>query len=230
MARLARLYVPGLPQLVAQRGNGKQPIFIEDADRKAFLGWLRDAAREHGVAVHAYVLMPDHFHLLGTPTHERSISRMLQSVGRRYVAYFNQRVGRTGTLWEGRYRSTVLDPDRYLLPVMRHVELNPVRAALTTDPTHYPWSSCAHHVGINSEPWLTDHPAYWGLANTPFDRQAAYRHLLEEAPSPGEIEAIRAAARKGWILGDEAFAARIEGSVSRRPLAAARGRPRKSAS
>lgn len=228
MARLARLYVPGLPQLIGQRGNNGQSIFLDDADRSAFLTWLRDAAREHGVAVHAYVLMPDHFHLAATPAEAHSISRMLQSVGRRYVAYFNHRTGRAGTLWEGRYRSTVLDPERHLLAVMRYIELNPVRAGLVAEPARYVWSSCAHHVGMRAEPWLTDHSVYWALANTPFDRQAAYRQRLEEAPSAAELDLIRTTARKGWLLGDESFAARVDAAASRRSMPAPRGRPKRS--
>ena len=227
MARLARLYVPGLPQLVVQSGNNRQTIFHDAADYRAFMGWLRDAVREQGVALHAYALLPEHFHLLATPADERAIGRALQSVGRRYVAYFNQRYARSGTLWEGRYRSTVLDPDRYLIAAMRYVELGPVQAGLCTDPARYPWSSCAHHVGISQDLIVTDHSVYWALANMPFDRQALYRQALEEGLAADEEERLRAATQKGWMLGDAEFVERHAGAASRRPSIATRGRPRK---
>lgn len=230
MARLARLYVPGLPQLVVQRGNNRQTIFHDAADYRAFLGWLRDAVREQGIALHAYALLPDHFHLLATPPDERAIGRALQSVGRRYVAYFNQRYARSGTLWEGRYRSTVLDPERYLIAAMRYLELSPVRAGLSAEPARYLWSSCAHHVGITQDLMVTDHPLYWALANMPFDRQALYRQALEEGPAAGECERIREATHKGWMLGDADFAGRHAATASRRPVIATRGRPRKALS
>lgn len=226
MARLARLHVPGLPQLLVQRGSDRQTIFVDDADRDVFLRWLRDAAREQGVAIHAYVLMPDHFHLLATPSGERSVGRMLQSIGRRYVAHFNRRVGRSGTLWAGRYRSTVIDPDSYLVMAMRYIESNPVRANLVADPAGYHWSSCAHHVGIRPDPIVTDHPQYWALANTPFERQAAYRQLLDEPLAPSELAAIRASTHKGWMLAEPKAIARYVAEASRRPSLGVRGRPR----
>lgn len=225
MARLARLHVPGLPQLLVQRGNNRQSIFHDDADRRLFLGWLRDAAREHGVAIHAYVLMPDHFHLLATPPVEGAMGRMLQSLGRRYVAHFNRKSGRAGTLWEGRYRATVVDPERYLLAAMRYVETNPVRAGLAVEPMSYPWSSCAHHVGVHPDPLVSDHPVYWALANTPFERQAAYRQLLDEPMSAHALTTVRAAVHKGWMLADDAVAAHHAALATRRPRAARRGRP-----
>ncbi len=228
MARLARLYVPGMPQLVVQRGINRQVLFNDPADFQAFRLWLRDAAREHGVALHAYVLMPDHFHLLATPPDERATGRMLQSVGRRYVAYFNRRNVRTGTLWEGRYRSTVVDPARYLIAVMRYLELNPVRAGLAAEAAKYPWSSCAHHVGIAPDLLITDHAVYWALGNTPFERQAQYRQALDEPLVAPVLARIRAAGHKGWMLGDQDFIAAQAPNASRRPAIAARGRPARS--
>lgn len=229
MARLPRLYVPGLPHHVIQRGNNKTRIVIDDDDTHFLLSTLREAAREHALAIHAYVVMPDHFHLVATPADEGALSRTLQALGRRYVSRFNRRHGRTGTLWEGRFRSTVFDPDRYLLACSRYVETNPVRAGLVGDVAQWPFSSYAHHVGATQDPLVSDHAAYWALANTPFDRQAAYRALFDEPPDGRMLEALRSATQRGWLLGDDAFVARTHAASNRRVLPARRGRkPRES--
>lgn len=225
MARLARLYVPGMPQLLVQRGNNKQRIYSDDGERLFFLECLRDAIREYGVVMHAYVLMPDHFHLVATPSNDTGMGRALQSLGRRYVGWFNQKHGRTGTLWEGRYRSTVIDPDRYLLGVHVYVECNPVRAAMVEDAAAYRWSSAAHHLGLRSDPLITDHAAYWALGNTPFERQASYKSLLERVAMADELERIRAAMNKGWLLTDGTRDPSWLMDANRRPTSKARGRP-----
>lgn len=167
MARLPRLVVPGQPHHVIQRGNDRQPIFHDEQDYSAFLKWLREAAKIFKIAIHAYVLMPNHIHLLVTPADTVGLGKLMQWVGRYYVPYFNQRYSRVGTLWQGRYRATVIDSEKYFLTCSRYIELNPLRAGMVERPDQYVWSSYVHHAGIKSDPYITDHPLYWALGNTP---------------------------------------------------------------
>ncbi len=228
MARLARLVVPNYPHHLLQRGNDRQLVFRDEEDHGVFLKYLRDAARRFKVAVHAYVLMPNHFHLLATPVDETGLSRMMQWVGRYYVPYFNQKYQRSGTLWQGRYRTTLVDPDQYLLACSRYIELNPVRAELVAAAEHYPWSSCMHHVGIKADSLVTDHAVYWALGNTPFQREAAYRDSLSQPLKMEELDQIRAATNKGWVLGGERFKQSIAKLTARRLEPGKKGRPKKS--
>ena len=147
MARLPRLTVPGYPHHIIQRGNNRQPIFAANADYEALLAMIEEYAGKAGIAIHAYVLMSNHFHLLATPETASGIPQMMQDVGRQYVRYFNQRQGRTGTLWEGRYRSTLIQAERYLLACMAYIDLNPVRAGIALAHGDYPWSSHGHYTG-----------------------------------------------------------------------------------
>ena len=224
MARLPRLTIAGLPHHVIQRGNDRRAIFVDEADRERYLVTLRDIAGAARLAVHAYVLMPNHVHLLATPQAAGDVGRVVQALGRRYVRWFNDRHARTGALFEGRYRSTVVEADRYLLACMRYVELNPVRAGLAAQPGEFQWSSHRHHIGIAVDPLITDHPVYWALGNTPFERQAAYLHLFEQNSSEAELATIRRSANGGWLLGSADAAARL--APARRQLARRPGRPR----
>lgn len=225
MARLPRLTIAGFPHHVIQRGNDRRAIFVDDADRERYLAVLREVATAAGLAVHAYVLMPNHVHLLVTPQAAGDVGRVVQALGRRYVRWFNDRHRRTGALFEGRYRSTVVEADRYLLACMRYIELNPVRAALTDRPAEFRWSSHRHHVGTGVDPMITDHPVYWALGNTPFERQAAYVRLFDHGSSGEELTAIRQSTHGGWFLGSAAAVAHSAGS--RRPNALSPGRPRR---
>jgi len=228
MARLPRLYLPGLPQLALLNGHDGDVVFRDAADYRLFLDALREAARSNGFALHAYVLMPDHLHLLGTGNAPDSLARTLQSVGRRYVAAFNARHGRRGTLWNGRFRSTVLAPDEFLLPAMRYLETHPFRAGLVASDADWPWSSLPHHLGLGADPALSDHLEYWKLGNTPFERQAAYRAYLDDgATAAAEFDAIRAATRGGWLLASPNFAGTAGNQANRRLVPAKPGRPRK---
>jgi putative transposase len=224
MSRLPRLHVSGLPLLILQRGNNGSSIFVDEADFQQYRDILRNAAREAGLPVHAYVLMPDHVHLLITPTEEGAAGALMQRLGRRYVRYFNDRHARSGTLWEGRYRSTVIEPARYLLACYRYIERNPVRAGLVSEAAHYTWSSCRHHLGLASDPLLTDHACYWALGNTPFERQAAYGAMLDAGEPPAELAAIRYAAHAGWMLGQ---AGQPDAEANRRTAPLPKGRPRR---
>jgi putative transposase len=227
MARLNRLAVGGCVHHVLQRGIDRRPIFRDAADFLRMQEDLAELCRAGGLAVHAYVLMPDHFHLLVSPSQAEGLSRTMQALGRRYVRWFNQRHGRAGTLWEGRFRSTIIEPERYLLDCMRYIELNPLRAALVADAATYPWSSLAHHLGLAADPLVTDHPRYWSLGNTPFDRQAAYARLCAEPLDGAVLASVRDSTHRGWPLGDAAFiealARRTERRLVRKPV----GRPRR---
>lgn len=225
MARLPRLSVEGYPHHVIQRGNDRRAIFVDDADREKYLGALREVATAHQLSVHAYVLMPNHVHLLLTPSDERAISTAIQALGRRYVRWFNDRHARTGGLFEGRYRSAVVEADRYLMACMRYLELNPVRAALVSAPEMFEWSSYRHHAGLAADSIISDHILYWQLGNTPFDRQQRYRQLFEQAPDVGEIDLIRRSTHGGWALGTRDFAQRLLRNSARRPDRRSAGRP-----
>ena len=227
MARLPRLYVAGCPQHVIQRGNARRPVFLDDADRAAYLGWLGDVARDYRLALLAYVLMDDHVHLLAIPPAEGVLGRAMQSLGRRYVRYFNDRHSKSGTLWEGRYRATIVDSEHYLLGCMRYIDLNPVRTGVVREPAAFAWSSYPHHAGAQINPILTDPPAYWALGNTPFARHEAWRQFCAEGVGASEAQVISDATNKGWALGSDDFKAAIADSASRRPAPSPkRGRPR----
>jgi putative transposase len=225
MARLPRLTLPGHPHHVIQRGNNRQAIFIDPADYENFLALLEEQARKSGVAVHAYVLMGNHFHLLATPETEQGIPQLMQAVGRRYVRYFNQRHARSGTLWEGRYRSTLIHAERYLLPCMVYMDLNPVRAGVVVDAAQYRWSSHAHYVGTGHDRLVSPHSLYWALGNTPFSREAAYAELVRSGVSAADQQALTDAALRGWALGPPDYLADLQKRTSRRLTKARAGRP-----
>lgn len=227
MARLRRLSAPGHPHHLIQRGNNRQAIFADAADCERYLDILSELATTHHVAVHAYVLMPNHVHLLVTPAEDGALSTLMQSLGRRYVAWFNKRYQRTGTLWEGRYRSSIIESERYLFACSRYIELNPVRAGLVTEPADYRWSTYGHHVGLRPTPWIREHPLIWSLGNTPFERQAAYRQLFDQPGAGTETEALRTAIQGGWAVGSPQFATALGGDVGRRATRGRAGRPRK---
>ena len=225
MARLPRLVVPHQPHHMIQRGHDHQTIFRDTDDHVVFLERLKEGAKRFKVAIHAYVLMPDHVHLLATPSDSEGLARMMQWIGRYYVPYFNQKYQRSGTLWQGRYKATVLDAEAYLLLCSRYIELNPVRSGQVAAPADYPWSSYQHHIGAKPDGLITDHTVYWALGNTPFDREIAYKEMTEQMLDPTQIKAITDATLKGWALGADEFKTGLEKSVSRRVSPAKRGRP-----
>jgi putative transposase len=225
MARLPRLTVPGHPHHIIQRGNNRQPIFAADADYRRLLEFLEEHSREARVAVHAYVLMSNHFHLLATPETEDGIPHMMQAVGRRYVRYFNDRQQRTGTLWEGRYRSTLIQAQRYLLACMVYIDLNPVRAGMVDSVDRYPWSSHAHYVSGRTDRLITPHPIWWELGNTPFAREAAYRELVQAGLASTQERALTESTLRGWALGEADYVADLQRRTERRVSKAKAGRP-----
>ena len=225
MARLPRLTLAGYPHHIIQRGNNRQMIFADAQDFEAMLALLADNAQKFAVAVHAYVLMDNHFQLLATPATAEALPLMMQAVGRSYVRYFNQRHGRTGTLWEGRYRSTLIETERYLLACMVYIDLNPERAAMVAQPAAWPWSSHAHYLGQRSDKLVTPHALYWALGNTPFAREAAYAALVQAGIGSAEQAALTDAALRGWALGDANFVAELQKKSPRRVAKARPGRP-----
>ena len=225
MARLSRLTLPGHPHHVIQRGNNRQAIFATPADYQLMLDLLEENARKFGVAVHAYVLMDNHFHLLATPQTADGLPQMMQAVGRRYVRHFNDRQQRSGTLWEGRYKSTLIQTERYLLACMVYIDLNPVRAGMVAQARDYPWSSHAHYIGLRTDKLLTPHPLVWALGNTPFAREAAYADLVQAGVSAAQQQALTDSALRGWALGEPDFVRNLQKMTQRRVSKSTPGRP-----
>jgi putative transposase len=225
MARLPRLTLPGYPHHVIQRGNNRQPIFASATDRETMLALLAENASKFRVAIHAYVLMDNHFHLLVTPETADGLPLMMQAVGRRYVRYFNDLQGRTGTLWEGRYKSTLIQSERYLLACMAYIDLNPVRAGLVAEPKDYPWSSHRHYMGLHRDRLVTPHPLVWQLGNTPFAREVAYAEMVRAGLTAQQQAALTRSALSGWALGDADFVADLQKRTERRLCPAQPGRP-----
>ena len=227
MARLPRLALAGRLHLVVQGGRAGRPIFVDDEDRRRFKAAMLDSSRECGVALHAYALMDDEVLLLATPGESAALARFMQALGRRYVRAFNGRHAQTGALWDGRYRTTVVDPASHLQTCIRLIEQAPVRRGLSSHTNDWPWSSAMHHAGRRIDALVTEHPTYWQLGNTPFEREA--RHGREAAVLLGEVEArdLLSAARHGWPLGSEQFLLSLAASTDRPLRPRRRGRPRR---
>ena len=226
MARLARLSVAGYPHHVIQRGNNRQAIFLDEPDYEHMLQLLREASARHRVGLHAWVLLPGQLQLLATPPETDSLPRMMQDVGRAYVRAFNNRHRRSGTLWEGRYRNTVVDPDR-LLQAMACLDSLPVREHLAPAPAAYAWSSSAHYTGERSERMVTPPAQSWQLGNTPFAREGAYRALLESHDTLADCARFQEAALGGWVWGSDDFVLHLQQSTGRRLQKTQAGRPPK---
>ncbi len=211
---------------MVQRGNNRQPIFFADADYRAYRGWLAEAAGRYGCALHAYVLMTNHVHLLVTPENRASVGRMMQHVGRRYVPYVNRAHGRSGTLWEGRFKGAPIDGEAYLLACSRYIELNPVRAGMVARPADYRWSSYRANALGEADPLLSPHPVYLALAGEPAARRRAYRALFRGQADGRQLDGIRSALQTGTPHGDARFRARIERRLDAKVGHDRRGRPR----
>jgi putative transposase len=225
VARQPRLSVAGELHHVLLRGHSGQPVFADDADRAAFIELLREPAARQGVAIHAYALLANEVHLLTTPAAAESLARLMQSIGRRYVALFNRRHARRGTLWDGRFRTSLLDSQTLLLPAMLHVEALPARAGLMASAQDWPWSSAAHHTGRRRDPLITEHALYWRLGNTPFEREHAHTVSLYESLQGAEDMRFGLAVAKGLALGPAGFVHRMAESLGRPLASRARGRP-----
>ncbi|WP_425353608.1 transposase [Rhodoferax aquaticus] len=202
-------------------------MFRSDVDYALFLSLLREHAQKFKVAVHAFLLMPDHFQLLLTPSAEGALSSMMQAIGRTYVRVYNNSYGRSGTLWEGRYRSTVLQPETHLLPTMVRMDAYPALVGLGDEASPYPWSSQAHYLGFANISWLTSHPTVWALGNTPFAREARYAELSQSAVSTSQGLDLMDTAKHGWAVGDQEFVASLQKKTDRRLQKLSPGRPTK---
>jgi len=223
MARLPRLCYPGIPLHIIQRGTNRQACFASEEDFAAYASWLDEYSRKCLVAVHAWVFMTNHVHLLVTPQTGDGVSRMMQMIGRHYVRYFNYCYKRSGTLWEGRFKSCVVEADRYLLVCQRYIELNPVRASMVALPADYTWSSYqANGMGRNVKFW-TPHPAYQELGKNKASRISAYRSLFKAYLDEEEINHIRHASNKCMALGSDKFKEEVEQLTGRRVTSLKRG-------
>ena len=226
MARLLRICPPGIPQHVIQRGNNRQVCFAADEDFAAYAHWLHESSGKFGVAIHAWVFMTNHVHLLVTPQEEAAISRMMQWVGRQYVRYFNRAHQRSGTLWEGRFKSCVVDAETYLLACQRYIELNPVRANMVTDPAHYRWSSYQSNGLGKTSKLCKPHDVYLRLGRAQRERLVCYRALFTGHLDDAVLGDIRAATQKGLALGSDRFKKQVAALTGRRVTPRKRG-PRK---
>ena len=205
MPRRRRFCPAGIPVHVIQRGNNRQVLFTSDKDIAAYANWLKVGAIKFDISVHAWVFMTNHVHLLVTPLQNGAVSRFMQYLGRLYVRYFNYSNARTGTLFEGRFRSSLVQEDKYLLACLRYIELNPVRAGMVGDPGDYLWSSYrTHSLGTQAQLW-TPHAAYLSLGNNALARQKAYRELISELLEQEVMAKIRHCVNKGLVLGSEKF-------------------------
>lgn len=227
MPRKPRFFLPGVPVHVIQRGNNRQAVFFGDEDYRAYLKWLGAAASDSGCAIHAYVLMTNHVHLLMTPCDRTSISTTLQALGRRFVPYVNHCHQRTGTLWEGRFKASLMQEEHYLLACYRYIELNPVRAGMVASPEEYPWSSHRANAQHAPDSLLTPHPLYLALGVTPEARSVAYQTLFAAHLDQDLVRNVRACLNTGTPLGNDRFRSEVEQVLGVRVGYSTRGRPRK---
>jgi putative transposase len=229
MARPPRIDIAGMPQHIIQRGNNRNECFFAERDYRRYLDFLKLATRKYGCSIHAYVLMTNHVHLLATGERAGSLSNMMQSLGRRYVRYVNKVYSRTGTLWEGRFRSSLVDSDHYLLACHRYIELNPVRAAVVTETGNYRWSSFAHNARGQEDDVISPHDCYQTLGASTEKRCAAYRRLFSNSMAAGELKLIRDHINQGKVLGSSKFQDRVKSLLGRDVKMSKSGRPKKPA-
>lgn len=223
MPRPRRNHLAGVPLHIIQRGNNKKACFFADRDYAVYLDKLREYSEKYNVAIHSYVLMTNHVHLLLTPYSSSSVSDFMQSLGRYYVRYVNDRYGRTGTLWDGRFKDSLIDSERYLLEVSRYIELNPMRANIVEDPADYPWSSYRQNALGKNIKLLTPHQLYLSLGNNAEERQASYSALFTAHISEYTLEKIRTATNRAWVLGNSKFKEKIEEELGHRVAPFPRG-------
>ena len=224
MPRRPRLNLTGVPLHVVQRGNNRQACFFAEEDYRFYLYWLRKGADKYGCDLHAYVLMTNHVHLLLTPHGKTSASGLMQSLGRRYVQYVNRISKRSGTLWEGRFKASLVNAEEYLLLCYRYIELNPVRAGMVKDPGAYPWSSYRSHGLGERDDLIHDHELYLALGSRAEERQLAYRDLFRSQLDEAALTEIRKAASRELVLGNERFKQEIEEALGKRVEPRKRGR------
>jgi putative transposase len=227
MPRPIRLNLPDIPQHITQRGNNRQVCFYSDNDYRLYMELLHKACRAHDCSLHAYVLMTNHVHLLITPSTPEGVSKVMRDLGRDYVRTINRTYRRSGTLWEGRFKSSLVDTNRYCLTCYRYIELNPQRACMVSHPVDYPWSS--FHCNAMGEPdgLITPHDCWLMLGNNDDARMAAYHALFKDKLNQPDIDHIRQSLNTGLPTGNEGFRQTIETALSIRLGHGKRGRPRK---
>ncbi len=228
MPRKPRFYLPDVPAHIVQRGHSREPVFFENDDFSAYIAWLGEAAERYGCAIHAYVLMTNHIHLLATPENKNSISLMMQYTGRHYVPYINHTYGSSGSIWEGRYKSSMIHDEEYLLTCMRYIELNPVRADMVKTPGAYRWSSYRANGRGEPDKLVQPHPLYLSLGRTRQQRQTAYQALFKSHIEQETLNTIRSAWITGTPLGNDYFQQKIAAKLKCRIGQARRGRPGRS--
>ena len=226
MPRRPRIHLDGIPLHIVQRGHNREPCFFAEDDYASYLHWLGEALGEAECALHAYVLMTNHVHLLLTPKHAQAVPKLIISLGRRYVQYVNRSYRRTGTLWDSRYKSSSVQAETYLLACQRYIELNPVRAAMVEDPAHYRWTSYRANGLGQPDARVTPHALYRALGRNDKERQTNYRGLFRAQLDRAAIDDIRLAVNQSQPLGNARFLARIEQMTGLRREARPRGRPR----
>jgi putative transposase len=227
MPRRARLTLADVPLHIIQRGNNRQDCFFAEEDYRFYLDCLEEYATASGCAVHAYVLMTNHVHLLVTPSGAESAGRMMKRLGQRYVQYVNRSYRRSGTLWEGRYRSCLVQEEAYLLACARYIELNPLRAGMVDHPSDYRWSSYRANAEGERDTLVVPHRLYRVLGSRSETRQAAYRALFRDDPAPAFLADIRRATNGNFALGDRGFQTRVASALGRRVTPGKPGRPRR---
>ena len=227
MPRPARLNIPDIPQHITQRGNNRQACFYSNTDYRLYLDLLHEACRTHDCSLHAYVLMTNHVHLLMTPSTPEGVSMVIRDLGRDYVRTINKTYRRSGTLWEGRFKSSLVDKARYYLTCHRYIELNPVRAGMVSHPADYPWSSFRYHAMGEADALITPHDCWLNLGKDDQARRAAYRALFNERMTSSDIDSIRQSINTGLPTGNDRFRREIEQALSVKLGQGKRGRPRK---
>lgn len=225
MPRRPRIKLAGMPQHIVQRGINREPCFFAEEDYHSYLHWLNKAATDWHCAIHAYVLMTNHVHLLVTPETETGTAKLMQAIGRRYVQYINRSYRRTGSLWEGRYKASLIQAETYLLTCMRYIELNPVRANMVQDPGQYRWSSYRHNGLGQADLRITPHPVYLSIDRDETGRQIAYRALFRSQLDDEALADIRLALSQGQPLGSDRFSDKICAATGIRHAQKGRGRP-----
>ena len=225
MARKPRYFIPDVPQHVIQRGNNRSVCFFAETDYQRYRDDLQKTAAEHGCAVHAYVFMTNHVHLLMTPQEPTSLPTMMQALGRRYVRYINGVYGRTGTLWEGRYKASLVQSEHYLLCCYRYIELNPIRAGMIPHPALYPWSSFRFNGEARVDALITPHPQYLALGRDSHERSRAYKELFHAHLDGSLLNEIRTTLNQEYALGGDRFKDEIERHLERRVRPGQPGRP-----
>jgi putative transposase len=226
MPRRGRLTVPGVPLHLIQRGNNRQAIFFEEMDFRVFLGYLVEGCLKSDVQVHAYALMTNHLHLLVSSASPDGPGKLMQSVCLRYTQWVNRKCNRTGTLWEGRYRSCPTQQETYFLACSRYIELNPVRAGMVNHPAAYPWTSYRANAHGENNSLVKPHPVYDSLGPTPETRQEAYRGLFENDLEPELLTAIRKATNGNFALGNKVFSQKMAEILGKRTEPGTPGRPK----